>query len=286
MSVALIIGCGDVGLRVAQRLISREQQVTGIVLSEHSASLCEECGIEALHTDLDDLDALDVIETTDTEIYYFAPPPSQGEHDTRIAHFLAVAKARPPKRLVYISTTGVYGDCNGEWIDETWPASPQTERANRRWNAEQQLGEWSSASGTDVIILRVGGIYGPDRLPIERIPKMTVICPEEAPYSNRIHADDLAEICIAAMDRGKPGEIYNATDGDPTTMTDYLYRVADRAGIERPPCASLDEAEEKLSPAMLSFVSEARRIDNSKMLKELGVELQYPTLEKGLDSCF
>jgi nucleoside-diphosphate-sugar epimerase len=144
---------------------------------------------------------------------------------------------------------------------------------------------WSAKNGFPVVRLRVGGIYAPDRLPVARIRKgLTVICPEEAPWSNRIHADDLARVCIAAAERGESGDIYNAADGHPTTMTDYFYQVADYLGLPRPDCVSLSEADRSLSPAMLSFVRESRRLDITRMRQRLKVQLSYPILNEGLVS--
>ncbi|RMG54962.1 MAG: hypothetical protein D6717_08760 [Gammaproteobacteria bacterium] len=145
---------------------------------------------------------------------------------------------------------------------------------------------WSAQTGVPVVRLRVGGIYAPDRLPEERLRagRIRVLCPEDAPWSNRIHADDLAACCIAAAERGRNGGLYNASDGHPTTMTDYFYRVADCLGLPTPPCVRMEEAEAEggLSPEMLSFVRESRRLDNRRMREELGVQLRYPELEAGL----
>jgi nucleoside-diphosphate-sugar epimerase len=143
--------------------------------------------------------------------------------------------------------------------------------------------QWSAEKDFPVMRLRVGGIYAIDRLPVARIKKgLTVICPEEAPWSNRIHADDLATVCIAAAEKGEAGEIFNAADGHPSSMSDYFFKVADYLGLERPPCVPLSDADEKLTPAMLSFVRESRRLDITKIKERLGVELTYPSLESCL----
>jgi nucleoside-diphosphate-sugar epimerase len=152
--------------------------------------------------------------------------------------------------------------------------------------AEQVLEDWSQRTGVPVIILRVPGIYGPGRLPVERVRQgVPVLIPEESPYSNRIHADDLAAACVAASRRGQSGRAYNISDGHPTTMTDYFWRIADLHGLPRPPAISLAEACSVLTPAMLSFLEESKRLINRRMLDELRVKLQYPDLAQGLKHC-
>ena len=191
-----------------------------------------------------------------------------------------------PERVVYISTSGVYGDCGGAWIDEDWPLNPISERGKRRLAAELILRGWSDRTGIPVVILRVPGIYGPGRLPVERVRQgVPVLFEADSPYSNRIHADDLALACCAAARRGHAGQAYNISDGHPTTMTDYFWRIADRYGLKRPPAISLAEARQVLSPNMLSFLEESKRLDNRRMLDKLQVTLQYPDLASGLEAC-
>jgi nucleoside-diphosphate-sugar epimerase len=134
-----------------------------------------------------------------------------------------------------------------------------------------------------VVILRVPGIYAHDRLPIRRLREgLPVLAEADSPFTNRIHADDLARVCIAAMKRGRPGAAYNVSDGHPTTMTDYFNRVADCLGLPRPPVVDRSTARQALSPSMLSFLEESKRLDNRRMREELGVELIYPDLVAGL----
>ncbi len=220
-------------------------------------------------------------------LFHFAPPAPTGQTDTRTAHLLAALEAQPPRRIVYISTSGVYGDSKGAWVDETRPVNPGNDRSRRRVDAERQLTAFAERRGIPLIILRVPGIYGPGRLPLERIRRGDpVVCPEEAPpdalWSNRIHADDLATIAVRAARDGAPPGTYNASDDEPSSMTDYIYRVADAAGLARPPCVSLAEARRTFSPGMLEYLNESRRLDNRRMKEELGVRLRYPTLHEGL----
>lgn len=219
-------------------------------------------------------------------LYYFAPPPGEGETDTRMENLLAALDvAALPARVIYLGTTGVYGDCAGAWITEEQPPAPHTSRGRRRLAAETALRAWGGAVGVPVVILRVPGIYGPGRLPVERLHRGSpVVREEESPFTNRIHADDLARVCAAAAERGAAG-VYNVSDGHPTTMTDYFNRVADLLGLPRPPVVSMEEARRTFSPAMLSYLEESRRLDNRKMREELGVELLYPDLDHGLPAC-
>ena len=283
----LIVGCGYIGQRLATRLQQTDQPVSGIVRSTESARQLEQLGIRALVADLDS-DRLAALPPDSEQLFYLVPPPAEGSKDSRMEHFLQALRSNgPPGRIVYISTTGVYGDCHGEWVDEQHPPNPRVDRARRRWDAEQQLRDWQGETGGELVILRVAGIYGPGRLPLARLRKgLPMVSEAEAPWTNRIHADDLVQTCMAAMARGRNGEVYNATDGHPGNMADYFNQVADQAGLPRPPGIRLAEAEGRLSQGLLSYLRESRRISNRKILDELGVTLAYPTLKEGLASCF
>jgi nucleoside-diphosphate-sugar epimerase len=278
----LVVGCGDLGRRVAALHRGRGDAVIGLVRGGDSAARLESAGVAPLVADLDA--TLPALPTRGAFVYYFAPPPETGIVDPRVGRFLhATRRDGPPARLVYVSTTGVYGDCGGAWVDETWPARPAVDRARRRWDAECRLREWAGADGGDLVILRVAGIYGPGRLPLGRLRQgLPMVAPEEAPWTNRIHADDLATVCVAAMDRAPAGALYNASDGCPGNMADYFNRVADLAGLPRPPVVRLAEADGRLSAGLLSYLQESRRLSNRRMLEELGVRLRYPTLDQGL----
>jgi len=276
-----IIGCGDIGLRVAQLYRLGADSITGIVRSKDSAHRCEQAGIAAKIIDLDTEDLPDPDTFKDAFVYYFAPPAGKTT-DTRIERFLKFS-GNTARRIVLISTTGVYGDQNGAWVDEATPAKPATDRAGRRLSAENTLKIWAEKYQKEYIILRVPGIYAPDRLPLERLKKrLPIVRESEAPWINRIHADDLAMICKAAMDSKILNTIYNVTDGQPSTMVDYFNQVADYANLPRPPQITLKQAIETLSPGMVSYLKESRRISNKKMLKELNITLQYPSLNEGL----
>ena len=284
MNQVLIAGCGDIGQRVAQLYRAQGISVRGLARSEASAARLRAEGIEPVPGDLADSATLKDLPTAGALIFYLAPPPAQGERDPLIQNFLtAIDPARRPAKLVLISTSAVYGDCRGAWITEAQAAEPQTARGQRRLDAENTLCRWGNETGVPFVILRVGGIYGPGRLPVARLQKgLPILEPADSPYTNRIHQDDLARVCVAAAQRGIPGEIYNIADGHPGTMSQYFIDVAKALGLPLPPIVSRVEAEKVMSAGMLSYLRESRRLDNRKMREELAVELQYPDLAAGL----
>jgi nucleoside-diphosphate-sugar epimerase len=279
-----IVGCGDVGLRLARLLSNQGIAVRGVVRSSASAAVLRGSGIEPLVIDLDTAEAEGVGAPAEWQ-FYFAPPPSAGTGDSRLRRWLR-ALVSAPRRLVYISTSGVYGDCQGRWIDEDESLKPQTDRARRRLDAESALREYAAAHVAALTILRVPGIYGPGRLPVERLRQgLPVLRLSESPWSNRIHAEDLAAAALAAALRGRSGQAYNVSDGQPTSMSDYFLRCARLLGLPEPPQLELEDARRQLTPAMLSFLEESKRLRNDRMLDELGVALRYPDLDTGLPSC-
>lgn len=283
----IILGCGYIGQALARRYRQRGEAVLGVVRSAEHAAEIDATGARALQLDLSK-DDLTPLAPAGQAIFHLAPPPSDGDEDPLTAHLInAFERNGHPRRLVYIGTTGVYGDCDGAWVDEEWPPRPTASRSLRRWDAEQRLRQWSRDSGAELVILRVAGIYACDRLPLARIRSgQPVVTADEAPWSNRIHAEDLVEICIAAMERAPDGGLYNVCDGHPSTMTDYFCQVADAAGLPRPPQIPLNEADGQVSAGMLSYLKESRRLSNQRLVDELGIQLRYPDLAEGLAPCF
>jgi len=289
----VISGCGDIGVRVAQRWQAKGTRVVALSRRPEKAKQLQSLGIEALQGDLDDPASLKDLALQGVLLYHFAPPPAEGDSDPRLHNLLnAITPDQLPAAIVLISTTAVYGDCNGGWVNEQSPTHPQTARGRRRLDAEQALRHWSHDHQVPSVILRVPGIYAPERLPLERIKSGAPILREEqSPFTNRIHADDLAMVCVMAAEKAADvagleqqyeSAIYNVSDGHPGTMSQYFKDIADALGLPRPVEIGRDEAEKVMSPGMLSYLRESRRIDNSKMLKELGVVLQYPDLNAGL----
>lgn len=284
MSDIFIIGCGYVGTLVAQHWGKDNRSVAALARSAASADKLQALGIETHHGDLDDTDSFRKLPLGGSLLYYFAPPPPTGTIDSRMRNFIAaIDNTQLPRQIIYISTSGVYGDTAGEWVTEQSPTRPQADRAKRRLDAENSLGNWCKRHGVPLTILRVAGIYGAEKLPVKRLEKGTpVLREEECGYTNRIHVEDLVNICVSAAGKGEGISIYNVSDGHPGTMTGYFNAVADALQLPRPPVITMAEAEQTLTPAMLSYLTESRRLDNGKLLRELGIKLKYPTLEAGL----
>ena len=279
----LIIGFGDIARRVAARLRADGREVSGLVRRPEAVEELKALGLGPVVADLDDAASLAALEVEGSEVYFFAPPSSSDELDHRMRNFLAALGTQRPGKIVYISTTGVYGNSHGAWVDEHTPTRPNTERGKRRLDAEQQLQAYGRASRVPVAILRVGGIYGPGRLPLRQLESARpVLTEEDSGYTNRIHADDLAMICTVAMERGEG--IYNVSDGQPGTMAQYFIELASELGYPVPQRISLAEARKVLPPAMLSYLEESRRLDTRRLREELRVELKYPDLSSGIES--
>ncbi|HYS75897.1 MAG TPA: SDR family oxidoreductase [Burkholderiales bacterium] len=285
MENLLIIGCGDVARRALPEL-QRRYRVTALVRSPDPALDAAE--VEQIVGDLDDAASLVPLVGRDGRIVHLAPPAGTGVLDTRTRSLLAALAPRGrgamlPRRFVYLSTSGVYGDCAGEWVDETRPPNPQTERARRRLDAERALGDWGERNKVEIVILRVPGIYAHDRLPLERLARGTpALRPEQDVYTNHIHADDLAGILVAALESTGARGVYNASDDGPMKMGDFFDFVADRAGFARPPRVSRAEAARLLPPELVSFMSESRRLSNRRLKAGLGVRLRYSSVRDGV----
>lgn len=283
----IIFGCGDVGRRIAKVLLAqgaKRSEILAYVRTSESAEICSRLGVIALRVNLDCLKR-DLTACHGGELYYTVAPPKQGVIDTRTENLLTqfTAAQVKPSKVVVISTTGVYGDCAGEWVTEETPTQPSTERGKRRLDSEQRWRAWSKQARVPLVILRVPGIYAYSRLPRERLMAATpVVQADQCGFTNRIHADDLASICVAAMHRGARGAVYNATDGTPGTISEFLQAAAHVLGMDRLPEISMREARRVLSDGMLSYLSESRKISNAKMLNDLGIELQYPDFLQGI----
>ena len=280
----LIVGCGDVGLRLLPQL-TPSYKVFALTSSEDRAPLLRQAGAIPVIGNLDQADTLWRLPQLASRVINLAPPPAVGKIDTRTHNLLRILaqRSRFIRQLIYISTTGVYGDCAGAWIDETKGVNPQSLRAQRRVSAEAQIRAWSSQTGVSAHILRVPGIYAQDRLPLERIRRGTpALSADEDVYTNHIHADDLARLIKWVLYRAKPQRVMNACDDSQMKMGDYFDAVAATFQLPRPPRLSRQELELTMDPVMLSFMSESRRIENDR-LREIGFRLQYPTVDDYLN---
>ena len=286
MKRIFIAGCGYIGARLARIWKEKGAEVTCLVRSpEHRDALASE-GLIAQAGSFDDPDGLPGLDVAGSIVYYLVPPPGGGNMDTRARHFCsALAGSSPPARIIYISATSVYSEINGGVVTESSPAVPASAMGKRRLDAERVFQEYGKNTGAPLLILRVSGIYGPGRLPLMQISQgQPLLLENAAGPSNRIHADDLALVCLAAAEKGLDGDIFNISDGHPASMTAYFNACADALGMPRQPQVTMEEARHVMSPLMFSYVSESRIVDNSKMIEELGITLRYPTFKEGISA--
>jgi nucleoside-diphosphate-sugar epimerase len=283
MKRLLIVGCGDIALRALPQLV-RTYRVFGLARTAEQADRVAALGAAPLAGDLDDPPTLQTLAGAADLVLHLAPPGEDGERDQRSVNLMAALSLRPPERLVYISTSGVYGDCAGAWVDEDRALAPKNLRAVRRVDAERSLFAWGGQCGVAVSVLRVPGIYAAERLPLAQLKRgAPVLRAEDDVYTNHIHADDLALICAAALERGTAGRAYNASDDSEIKMGDYFDLVADRARLPRPPRIARAAAEAgAISEGLMSFMRESRRLSNTRMKTELGVRLRYPSVHEGV----
>lgn len=279
----LIVGCGYVGRRVAKSLVARGP-VVGITSSLESAAALDRQGIDGIAWDLDDPESpVPRLLSLPAAVFYFAPPPSSGTTDPRLALFLARLQSLPT-RLLYLSTTGVYGDTGDTVADEDAPLKPTTDRARRRVDAERQVREWGATHRVPWTIFRVPAIYGPGRLPTDRLKRgEPMIRHSEAPPSSRVHVDDLVAACLLAIAAPQAkNRVYNVSDGNSTNMTEYFERVATLCGLPPPSLVGRQEAEALVSPEFWSFIKDTRRIDARRIRDELGFVPRFSDLRLGI----
>jgi len=277
----LIVGCGDVGLRAA-RLLAGHARLYGLIRSPQRADQLRAAGITPLLGDLDDRASLKRLAGLADAVLHFAPPPALGDRDPRTRRLLAAIGRGSLAQVIYISTSGVYGDCAGEVVAETRPARPNNPRARRRADAEAQLRRFGRA-GRRVSLLRAPGIYAQNRMPEERVRKaLPAIVNADDVYTNHIHADDLARLAIAALFRGRNNRLYNAVDDSGLKMGDWFDVVADHLGLPHPPRLPREQVIAAVTPAMRTFLTESRRLSNRRIKQELRFRLRYPTVSEGL----
>ncbi len=273
----VIVGCGDVGLRIVAR-VHRRFRILALTSSPERVPALRAAGAVPIVGNLDDRASLRRLRGLAPWLIHLAPPPNSGRTDPRTRHLLA-ALAGSARRLVYISTTGVYGDHGGALIDETARPQPANDRAVRRLDAERYM----RAAGAAV--LRVPGIYAHDRLPLERLRAGTpALRAEDDVFTNHIHADDLARVSLAALWRGRPGRVCNAVDDSALKMGEYFDQVADCFGLPRPPRLPRERLQAAVSPMMYSFMAESRRLGNARLRSELRVRLLWRTVADALRS--
>ena len=270
----LLVGCGDVGMRLLPLL---RDQFRVFATTSQTARVTElrTAGAIPLVVNLDQPHSLQKLVGLAPYIVHLAPPQSEGKLDRRTRNLIAILPRHG--KLVYVSTTGVYGDCGGASFDETRKVAPFNARALRRVDAEQSLRAWAKKSQARIAILRVPGIYAGDRLPVDRLRQGTpALAAEDDVYTNHIHADDLANIIKLALFRAQPQRVYHTVDDSDLKMAAYFDLVADAFQLPHPPRMPRDELAQHVSPMLMSFMSESRRLQNQRMKIELGVQLRYP----------
>jgi nucleoside-diphosphate-sugar epimerase len=278
----LIVGCGDVVRRVLPELV-RRWRVYALVREPEEE--LRALGVLQILGDLDQPATLGRLAGLAHAVLHSAPPAAEGTADARTQRLIAALRRSRslPRRLVYIGTSGVYGDCEGARVSETRPLRATTARAQRRVDAERRLRAFGRESSCRVSILRAPGIYAADRLPLDRIKRGDpVLRSEEDVYTNHIHAEDLGRACLAALRRGRSNRAYHASDDSDARMGDWFDQLADAYALPRPPRVTRAEAAKRLPAVMLSFMSESRRLDNGRLKNELKLTLRYPTVAAGI----
>lgn len=284
METTLIVGCGYLGQRVAARLRDDGQPVLAVASRDSSVRALKSCGYQALRLDLDSAPVFSP-PPGPYRVLYLVPPPPHGTEDPRIRSLLSALHAHPPVRLVYAGSSSVYGDRQGAWVDESSVVEVQTDTAARRLHAERSVTQWCSEHNVTGVVLRIAGIYGPGRLPLQRLRAgRPVVREAEAGWSNRIHVDDLTRSCIAALQHPAPQTLYNIADGHPSSTTAFLHALASRAGLPQAPEIPLHDALAQASPAQARFLSESRKLDVSRMREDLVTDFLFPNFSTGLEA--
>jgi nucleoside-diphosphate-sugar epimerase len=284
MQKVFIAGCGYIGERIARFYQEAGAEVTCMTRSAEHGTRLAASGFTTIISALDDPAVIPPVNLSDSILFYLVPPPGGGITDSRAGNFIAqIPETAKPAKIVYMSATSVYGGSGGEVITEESPAVPDSAMGKRRLDAEAAFSKYGEDNDVPVIILRVSGIYGPGRLPLMQISQgQPLLNEDESGPSNRIHADDLAAVCTAVAERGGKGNIFNISDGQPSSMTSYFNACADVLGFPRQPQVTLEEARQVMSPLMFSYINSSRIIDNHRMLERLGIKLRYTTLAEGL----
>lgn len=284
MGKLFIAGCGYIGGRIFDQAKTAGDDVTCLVRSEEKADELTKKGADVIRCSLDEASGIPHVDVAGQTLIYLVPPPGGGIHDQRARNFCdAMSKSGPPDKIVYMSATSVYSAKDGSVVTECSETVPVSAMGKRRLDAESVFKAYGAVTGVPVVVLRVSGIYGPGRLPLTQIHGgQPLLLESESGPSNRIHADDLVNICLAAISKGEDGDVFNVSDGRPCSMTEYFNAVADALGVARQPQVTMEEARRVMTPLMLSYVSDSRIVDNTLMLERLGVQLRYPSMKDGI----
>jgi len=284
MNKIVIAGCGYIGEKIARRYNKEGAEVHCLVRSPEHARTLNDAGFAASICQLDYIPEQLPCSLESSSLFYLVPPPGGGVADSRARNFIDVMKrGSAPAKIIYMSATSVYGEADGAVVNESSSTNPGSAMGKRRLDAEHAFLEYGESTGTPVVILRVSGIYGPGRVPLMQISHgHPLLREEESGLSNRIYADDLVSVCCAAADKGDGGDLFNVSDGHPSSMTSYFDLCADALGYPRQPRVTLEEAHSVMSPLMLSYLKESKIVDSSHTLSKLGVKLQHPDMTTGV----
>ena len=277
----VVAGCGYTGLKLVKALNAQANRIISI----SRTTVIDVPGIESVNIDLDSAPSNRLDIGKDSRVCYLIPPATEGDPESRFRVFVEEVLTEVPRRVLLISTTGVYGDCQGEWVDEKRPINPQTDRAKRRVGVEEYCTGWAEKNGVSLAIFRVAGIYGPGRVPVERLRRGIVLPKNRSVgFSNRIHVDDLVTACVAGLIGNEMG-VFNVSDGHPMRYSEYFNLVAEIWNLPGVVERATREVDESLSPTMRSYLNESRKIANQKLLDAFELELRYPHPRQGLMVC-
>ena len=276
----VVAGCGYTGLKLVKTLKGQANRIISI----SRTTVIDVPGIESVNIDLDSAPSTRLELGKNSRVCYLIPPATEGDPESRFRVFVEQVLTEVPRRVLLISTTGVYGDCQGEWVDEKRPINPQTDRAKRRVGVEEYCTGWAEKNGVSLAIFRVAGIYGPGRVPVERLRRGIVLPKNRSVgFSNRIHVDDLVTACVAGLIGNEMG-VFNVSDGHPMRYSEYFNLVAEIWGLPGIVERSDGESDSLLSPVMRSYINESRKIDNHKLLDTFPIELKFPRPREGLEA--
>ncbi|MCJ7556137.1 MAG: NAD-dependent epimerase/dehydratase family protein [Gammaproteobacteria bacterium] len=281
ISPLLVVGYGYLGKRLVDHCVLRQRPVSVLTRSATHAAALDHLGIDYQILDLDAERADLALPIAGQTLIYTVPPATAGQ-DRRLTALLDLFPD-PPRRLIYISTSGVYGDCAGQLVDENAAVNPGSERGRRRVAAEQTVRDWAQANRVGWTVLRVPGIYGPHRLPLASLVHGEAFLRlEDSPPGNRIHVDDLVACCLAAADHSNATGLFNVGDGNPLSATGFAQATAIATGLPEPELVARSEAQQRISPGRWSFLSESRQLDTRRMRQDLGVVPRYGNPLEGL----
>jgi nucleoside-diphosphate-sugar epimerase len=278
---ALIVGCGYTGMRLAVRLLEMNCRVVGTTRRESRAGELETAGIEPLLGELGAVETLRRIDELGPELVAYLVPPQA--LDDPLPGVLAATARAPLEAFLYASSTAVYGDRGGDWVDETTIVKPETREAEARHAAERICVEAAWSYQTPTRVCRITGIYGPGRTLEKALASGDYVLIEgHDGWVSRIHVDDLVSALLAAWQRGGDGRVYNLVDDEPHRASEFAYLAADLQGLPRPEWIEESEARERLGEARLRRKLANKRVRSLRLKDDLKVELRYPTYREGL----